>query len=187
MFVPTIISLLLRFLLRKETLPPSKGSLAIYIVTFLPAFFLSNYLIKIGTTRRDPTTGTLISYGEDLSQTGVTEWCFDILYVTCQFLYLQRLPYSLTICHRDLPDWEWCIRRMVLGVIHGRASLNHLFERLDLSNCKTDPNVCCLQTLVFCDISDGLWTLNTNFYQRYIRQGNNEQAPGETTKTKRER
>ncbi|KAF8221100.1 DUF788-domain-containing protein [Tricholoma matsutake] len=86
MIVPTIISLVLRFLLRKDTLPPSKGSLAIYIVTFFPAFFLSNYLVKIGTTRRDPTTGTLISYGEDLSQTGVTEWCFDILYVTwtCQ-------------------------------------------------------------------------------------------------------
>jgi hypothetical protein len=79
-----MISLVLRFLLRRDTLPPSKGSLAIYIATFLPAFFLSNYLVKIGTTRRDPTTGTLISYGEDLSQTGVTEWCFDILYVTCQ-------------------------------------------------------------------------------------------------------
>lgn len=84
MIVPTIISLVLRFLLRRDTLPPSKGSLAIYIVTFFPAFFLSNYLVKIGTTRRDPLTGTLISYGEDLSQTGVTEWCFDILYVTCK-------------------------------------------------------------------------------------------------------
>ncbi|GLB33564.1 putative protein of unknown function (DUF788) [Lyophyllum shimeji] len=86
MLVPTVISLILRFLFRRESLPPSKGSLAIYIVTFFPAFFLSNYLIKIGTTRRDPTTGMLISYGEDLYQPGVTEWCFDILYVTwaCQ-------------------------------------------------------------------------------------------------------
>ncbi|TFK43184.1 hypothetical protein BDQ12DRAFT_731238 [Crucibulum laeve] len=86
MIVPTIISLVLRFLLRRSSLPPSKGSLAIYVVTFFPAFFLSNYLVKIGTTRRDPTTGTLISYGEDLNQSGVTEWCFDILYVTwiCQ-------------------------------------------------------------------------------------------------------
>jgi hypothetical protein len=109
MFVPTIISLLLRFLLRKETLPPSKGSLAIYIVTFLPAFFLSNYLIKIGTTRRDPTTGTLISYGEDLSQTGVTEWCFDILYVTCQSLYVQRLLYRLNNLLQG---------RARLGVVH---------------------------------------------------------------------
>ncbi|KAJ7507516.1 hypothetical protein B0H11DRAFT_1967463 [Mycena galericulata] len=86
MIVPTIISLVLRLLLRRGSLPPSKGSLFLYTVTFFPAFFLSNYLIKIGTTRRDPTTGTLISYGEDLHQPGVTEWCFDILYVTwaCQ-------------------------------------------------------------------------------------------------------
>ncbi|KAJ7228891.1 hypothetical protein GGX14DRAFT_615671 [Mycena pura] len=84
MFLPTIISFVLRLLLRRGA--PTKGSLILYIVTFLPAFLLSNYLIKIGTTRRDPTTGTLISYGEDLSQSGVIEWCFDILYVTwtCQ-------------------------------------------------------------------------------------------------------
>ncbi|PPQ77720.1 hypothetical protein CVT25_011155 [Psilocybe cyanescens] len=86
MVLPTILSLVLRFLFRKSSLPPSKGSLAIYIVTFFPAFFLSNYLIKQGSPRRDPTTGTLISSGEDLSQPGVTEWCFDILYITwaCQ-------------------------------------------------------------------------------------------------------
>ncbi|KAG7097185.1 hypothetical protein E1B28_004557 [Marasmius oreades] len=86
MILPTIVSLLLRLLFRRDSLPPSKGSLTLYIVTFLPAFFLSNYLIKVGSTRRDPTTGTLISYGEDLNQPGVTEWCFDVLYVTwtCQ-------------------------------------------------------------------------------------------------------
>ncbi|KAF8901734.1 hypothetical protein CPB84DRAFT_1777301 [Gymnopilus junonius] len=86
MFLPTVLSLLLRFLFRASSLPPSKGSLAIYIVTFFPAFFLSNYLIKQGSPRRDPITGTLISSGEDLGQSGVTEWCFDILYITwaCQ-------------------------------------------------------------------------------------------------------
>ncbi|ESK97459.1 duf788 domain-containing protein [Moniliophthora roreri MCA 2997] len=86
MILPTIISIVLRLLFRRDSLPPSKISLALYIITFLPAFFLSNYLIKIGSTRRDPTTGTLISYGEDLNQAGVTEWCFDILYITwtCQ-------------------------------------------------------------------------------------------------------
>ncbi|KAJ6539116.1 putative opsin [Mycena capillaripes] len=86
MILPTIMSLVLRLLFRRGSLPPSKGALLLYTVTFFPAFFLSNYLIRIGTTRRDPTTGTLISYGEDLHQPGVTEWCFDILYVTwaCQ-------------------------------------------------------------------------------------------------------
>jgi len=76
---------------------PSKGFLALYILTFFPAFFLSNYLVKIGTPRRDPTTGTLISYGEDLRQAGVTEWCFDIVYVTwiCQ------------VGSGILGDWVW--------------------------------------------------------------------------------
>lgn len=86
MIFPSVLSFLLRFLFRGGSLPPSKASLALYVATFLPAFFLSNYLIKLGTPRRDPTTGALISYGEDLNQPGVTEWCFDILYVTwiCQ-------------------------------------------------------------------------------------------------------
>ncbi|KAK0467966.1 uncharacterized protein EV420DRAFT_1685022 [Desarmillaria tabescens] len=74
LFLPTILSFVLRFLFRRSSLPPSKTSLGLYIATFFPGFFLSNYLIKIGTTRRDPTTGTLMSYGEDLSQPGVTEW-----------------------------------------------------------------------------------------------------------------
>ncbi|KAJ3880178.1 hypothetical protein F5051DRAFT_400600 [Lentinula edodes] len=86
LFLPTILSLLLRFLFRRNSLPPSKGSLALYLGTFFPGFFLSKYLIKTGTTRRDPTTGTLISYGEDLNQPGLTEWAFDVLYITwaCQ-------------------------------------------------------------------------------------------------------
>lgn len=83
MILPTIVSFVLRFLFRRSSLPPSAGSIALYVVTFLPALFLYKYLVKIGTARRDPTTGTLISYGEDLSQQGVTEWCFDILYITC--------------------------------------------------------------------------------------------------------
>ncbi|KAF8558782.1 DUF788-domain-containing protein, partial [Imleria badia] len=86
MFLPTLLSILLRLLFRRGSLPPSKGSLAIYVVTYLPALFLSRYLESIGTSRRDPTTGAVISSGEDLNQPGVTEWCFDILYVTwaCQ-------------------------------------------------------------------------------------------------------
>lgn len=84
LILPTVLSLLLRLLFRRDSLPPSKSSLAIYLGTFFPAFFLSNYLVKIGTTRRDPTTGTLISYGEDLNQPGLTEWAFDILYITCK-------------------------------------------------------------------------------------------------------
>ncbi|KAJ3741409.1 hypothetical protein DFH05DRAFT_1451185 [Lentinula detonsa] len=86
LFLPTILSFLLRLLFRRDSLPPSKGSLTLYLGTFFPMFFLSRYLTQIGTTRRDPTTGTLISYGEDLNQPGLTEWAFDVLYITwaCQ-------------------------------------------------------------------------------------------------------
>ncbi|KAG6330841.1 hypothetical protein ID866_8249 [Astraeus odoratus] len=86
MVAPTILSLLLRLLFRRDSLPPSKGSLLIYVLTYLPALFLSRYLENIGSSRRDSATGALISSGEDLNQPGVTEWCFDILYVTwaCQ-------------------------------------------------------------------------------------------------------
>ncbi|KAF8665682.1 hypothetical protein AX16_000135 [Volvariella volvacea WC 439] len=86
MILPTIISIALRFLFRRSSIPPSRGSIAIYLATFFPAFFLSHYLVKLGTPRRDPITNAIISYGEDLSQPGVTEWCFDIVYITwtCQ-------------------------------------------------------------------------------------------------------
>ncbi|KAF4574740.1 hypothetical protein EYR40_005523 [Pleurotus pulmonarius] len=86
MIIPTILSLFLRLVFRRSSLPPSKSSIALYAATFIPSFFLSNYLVRIGSPRRDPTTGTLMTYGEDLSQQGITEWCFDIIYITwaCQ-------------------------------------------------------------------------------------------------------
>jgi hypothetical protein len=91
MFIPTLLSAIFRLLFRRSSLPPSKGSLALYVVTYLPALFLSRYLERMGTTRRDPTTGALISPGEDLNQPGVTEWCFDILYVTCESASLKEV------------------------------------------------------------------------------------------------
>jgi hypothetical protein len=86
MIISSALSILLRLLFRRSSLPPSKGSQLIYIVTSLPAIFLARYLEKIGTTKRDPASGSLISSGEDLSQSGVTELCFDVLYVTCKIL-----------------------------------------------------------------------------------------------------
>ncbi|KAG2339854.1 DUF788-domain-containing protein, partial [Suillus weaverae] len=97
MFIPTLLSAVFRLLFRRSSLPPSKGSLALYVVTYLPALFLSRYLERMGTTRRDPTTGALISSGEDLNQPGVTEWCFDILYVT----------WACQIGSGAFGDWVW--------------------------------------------------------------------------------
>ncbi|KAF7355110.1 hypothetical protein MSAN_01426600 [Mycena sanguinolenta] len=109
MILPTVISLILRVLFRRSSLPPSKGALFLYTITFFPAFFLSNYLIRIGTTRRDPTTGTLISYGEDLSQPGVTEWCFDILYVTCKSM----LFWACQIGSGAFGEWFWWLYMVI--------------------------------------------------------------------------
>jgi hypothetical protein len=87
MVMPTVLSLLLRLILRRGSIPPSKSSLAIYLLMSIPMVLLSNHLIKIGSTRREASTGALISSGEDLSQPGVTEWCFDIIYITCEDFY----------------------------------------------------------------------------------------------------
>lgn len=123
LFIPILISLVLRFFFRRHTLPPSKGILALYVLTYFPAFFLSNYLIKIGTTRRDPQTGALLSYGEDLGQTGVTEWCFDILYITCKFISapLQFNDWPLITRHftRGMPGRQWRFRGLVLVALLG--------------------------------------------------------------------
>jgi hypothetical protein len=117
MFIPTLLSTFFRLLFRRSSLPPSKGSLAIYIVTFLPALFLSRYLERMGTPRRDPTTGALISPGEDLNQPGVTEWCFDILYVTCELVPTLAGQLNTSYLCRGMPNRQWGFWGMVLVVL----------------------------------------------------------------------
>ena len=150
LFLPTFLSLVLRFLFRRDSLPPSKGSITINIAASLPAFFLSNYLIKIGQPRRDPTTGTLISYGEDLSQPGVTEWCFDILYITCKcvpILITCSKPFGI----RALPNRQWGVWWMVLVVLYSRKSAMFLVLHHCL-NPLIDPSLRNLQTVDLCNI-----------------------------------
>ena len=57
----------------------------IYVILSLPAMFLAQYLQQTGAPRRDRVGGELISPGEDLNQPGLTELCFDVLYVTCKY------------------------------------------------------------------------------------------------------
>ncbi|KAH9942557.1 DUF788-domain-containing protein [Amylocystis lapponica] len=80
------LSLILRLLFRRYSLSPTRASLWIYLLSMIPSVFLSQYLERIGSPRRDPTTGTLLSSGEDLARPGIIEWCFDIIYITwaCQ-------------------------------------------------------------------------------------------------------
>ncbi|KAF9816293.1 hypothetical protein IEO21_04158 [Rhodonia placenta] len=80
------LSLLLRMLFRKGSLSPAKLSLWLLALSNLPSIFLSRYLERIGSPRRDATTDTLISAGEDLGRPGIIEWAFDVIYITwaCQ-------------------------------------------------------------------------------------------------------
>ncbi|KAI0939567.1 hypothetical protein AcW1_004559 [Taiwanofungus camphoratus] len=81
-----VLSLLLRLVFRTGSLSLSKMPIWLYALSMVPALFLSRYLERIGSPRRDPITGTLISSGEDLARPGILEWCFDVIYITwaCQ-------------------------------------------------------------------------------------------------------
>jgi hypothetical protein len=143
--VPTLISLLFRLLFHRKSLPPSKSLAAVYLLTGAPTVFLTRYLEKIGSPRRDPSTGTLLSSGEDLASPGVTEWCFDILYVTCK----QRLSlqYSrLSAFDRGLPGWQRTLRRLVLVAV-SRGVYDEFYALARYLHSILDSSVCCVQGL----------------------------------------
>jgi hypothetical protein len=81
-------------------------------------------LEKIGTTRRD-AAGTLISSGEDLNQPGITEWCFDIVYVTCKNIHwyiktLIPIIHAIGACQVGsgvFGEWFWYFWLVVSSVI----------------------------------------------------------------------
>ncbi|KAK9460785.1 uncharacterized protein V1516DRAFT_677645 [Lipomyces oligophaga] len=68
--------LLSHFLLRRPS------SIKPYIIFSLPAWIIEYQLERIGRPKFSSSNGSLISAGEDLTQAGLTEWLFDIVYVT---------------------------------------------------------------------------------------------------------
>lgn len=85
MLLAPLLALLLRLLLGRSVIP-SKTSSVLHVLTAVPLVILYKHLYSIGSPRRDPITGALIGSGEDLNMSGITEWCWDIIYVTwaCQ-------------------------------------------------------------------------------------------------------
>ncbi|KAI0076547.1 putative opsin [Panus rudis PR-1116 ss-1] len=86
LMISGFLSLLLRLFLQRGSLSPARLSFWIYVLSMIPSIFLTQYMIRIGSPRYDPTSGALISAGEDLSRPGIMEWCFDVVYITwaCQ-------------------------------------------------------------------------------------------------------
>ncbi|CCM02806.1 uncharacterized protein FIBRA_04917 [Fibroporia radiculosa] len=94
-----VLSLLLRLIIRKGSLSPTRLSLWLLILSYVPSIFLSRYLERIGSPRRDHTTDTLISAGEDLGRPGIIEWAFDVIYIT----------WACQIGSGAFGEWFWCL------------------------------------------------------------------------------
>lgn len=75
--------MLIRLIFRTKSLSPSRLSFWTTVLIHVLSTGVARYLSKMGEPRRS-TTGELILPGEDLNQPGVIEWCFDIIYVTCE-------------------------------------------------------------------------------------------------------
>ncbi len=96
-------SLVLRILLRRTSLRPTVFGFWVYALSLIPSIFLSRYLERIGSPRRDPTTGALISAGEDLSRPGIIEWAFDVVYIT----------WACQLASGAFGDWVWWLYLVV--------------------------------------------------------------------------
>ena len=78
-----LLPLLIRILFRWQAFQQSKKAIVLYCGSVALSQFLYQHLKKMGTPRRD-TTGNIVSSGDDLNQPGMTEWMFDILYISCE-------------------------------------------------------------------------------------------------------
>lgn len=65
-------------------------SLLAYVLLSLPSFVCQYFLENAGRPKFDPATGALRSSGEDLAASGLTEYMWDVVWVTwaCQVLVM---------------------------------------------------------------------------------------------------
>ncbi|KAH7344934.1 hypothetical protein B0J17DRAFT_637615 [Rhizoctonia solani] len=103
MLIANALYWLLRLLLRGPLL--ARGPTFLYILTFIPTVVLYRHLTSIGLPRKEPKTGALISPGEDLNQSGITEWCWDIIYVT----------WGCAVGSSLLGNWVWWLYLVIPG------------------------------------------------------------------------
>ncbi|KAH9963140.1 hypothetical protein BC827DRAFT_1259962 [Russula dissimulans] len=74
-----ILPLLIRVLFRWQA--QSKKAIVLYCLSLTLSHFLYRHLKTMGTPKRD-LAGNLVSPGADLNQPGITDWTFDVLYIT---------------------------------------------------------------------------------------------------------
>ncbi|CAE6407707.1 unnamed protein product [Rhizoctonia solani] len=103
MLIANALYWILRLLFRRPLL--AGGPTSLYILTFIPTVVLYRHLTSIGLPRKEPKTGALISPGEDLNQPGITEWCWDIIYVT----------WGCAVGSSLLGNWVWWLYLVIPG------------------------------------------------------------------------
>ena len=131
-----LLPLLIRILFRWQAFRQSKTAIAMYCISAALSQFLYRHLKKMGTPRRD-STGNLLSPGDDLNQPGMTEWTFDILYISCESWNRPRVPTSYIVVSAGiaqsgsaiLGEWFWWIYVVVLSSLFlATASLTFYFQ-----------------------------------------------------------
>lgn len=104
-------------------------------MTAIPQFVLFRHLSAVGSPRRDSTTGALIAPGEDLGAPGVTEWCFDVIYVTWACLVGSSLLGEF-VWWLYLSVSRYWLLRWFLGI--SNASSRSCHPTLDSSVCSLE-------------------------------------------------
>lgn len=85
------------------TLLFKKRSMVLYVVLSIPSFICEYVLEKSGRPRYDPNTKALKSAGEDLSAAGLTDYMFDVIWVTWASVVLVIL----------FGNWGWLLWSVV--------------------------------------------------------------------------
>ncbi|KAI1661791.1 hypothetical protein F4813DRAFT_173122 [Daldinia decipiens] len=80
-----------------------KRSILLYVILSIPSFICEYFLESSGRPRYDPTTKALRRAGEDLSSPGLTEYMFDVIWVTWASVVLVIL----------LGNWGWLLWTVV--------------------------------------------------------------------------
>ena len=145
LLIATTLSMFIRIIFRIKSLSPTRPSFWIHILSHIPSTFIAKYLANIGEPKRT-ATGELISPGEDLNQSGVTEWCFDLIYVTCKRFPRSSIAISRTALYRGVPSWKRNIWRKILVVSRSRKHYL-LSTSFHYNQYVVDPVICALQNL----------------------------------------
>lgn len=116
MVICTGLSIAVRLLLRRHTFL-STFSILVYAVTFAPSAFLYSFLVRTGTPRRD-ASGMLLSPGDDLNQAGLTDWSWDVIYVT----------WACQLGSSFFGDWVWWIYLVVSLQFVDFSGLSYNFD-----------------------------------------------------------